>query len=412
MKRYYALAMALALAASAGVASAQAAEPTTKPAMVTTYGVRVRITWAQSGVSFSSKSIIDLLETPWYLYQVPVEEFRKHVVNLEAIEFTPLLSFGRAPSQEGYLLGEYCMGFGKPVKEAVARKALETLVGHLRRLLLAEQKIYAGQIARKRGHAGSAEYDASRMVATLSDGLEGARKRSAQADVAWKLENSRAAASELSAQLRHVNVEGAAKKERLRAVRDQIAKLVREAATQATAREEPAVTKLRELVAAQERELQDLRGKLGPEHRKVKGLQSKLAVLEAQLAKAFVDQEARRDAALKGAGTPELIRKLKAEGIALMIDLREMEARAAALEHKLADSQAKGKKLLAQLSDWQAIKMLMERYEAQLTLARKRYQDARAREAELEEELSALEAPTVTILKPPGRTGTRPKGGK
>ena len=107
-----------------------------------------------------------------------------------------------------------------------------------------------------------------------------------------------------------------------------------------------------------------------------------------------------------------MIAKLKAEGIALMIDLREMEARAAALEHKLADSQAKGKKLLAQLSDWQAIKMLMERYEAQLTLARKRYQDARAREAELEEELSALEAPTVTILKPPGRTGTRPKGGK
>ena len=415
MKRYYALAMALALAASAAVASAQAAEPTTKPAMVTTYGARVRITWAQAGVSFSSKSIIDLLETPWHLYQVSVEEFDKHVANLDVIGFTPLLSFGQAPSQQGYLLGEYYMGFGEPVKEAAARKALETTVGHLRRLLLAEHKTYYNQIARKRGHAGSAEGDAARTLHVMRRGLEDTRKDSARADVAWKLANSRAAASELSAQLRHVNVEGAAKKERLRAVREQIAKLVREAAEEA--KDKPAVTKLRELVAAQKREIQDLDGrlgpgKLGPEHRRLTALRSKLADLEAQLAKAFTYQEARRDAALKGAGTPQLIAKLKAEGIALMIDLREMEARLAALAREQVASKAKGEQLLSQLGEWQAMKMRVERFKAGVSLAMKRYEKASAREAELEEELSALEAPTVTILKPPGAPTTRPKGGK
>ena len=56
--------------------------------------------------------------------------------------------------------------------------------------------------------------------------------------------------------------------------------------------------------------------------------------------------------------------------------------------------------------------MRVERFKAGVSLAMKRYEKASAREAELEEELSALEAPTVTILKPPGAPTTRPKGGK
>ena len=412
MKRYSALAVALTLAGLAAVALPQAAEPTTQPAMVTTYTARVRITWAHAGASFSPKSIIDLLKHPSVLCQVLPEELDRHVKNLRYISFKPLLSFGQAPSQRGYVLGGYYMGFGEPVKEATARKGMEMLVDQLRRLLLAEYKTYRSQIRRKLDHAARAQGGAYTKLGRLQAVLEATAKASTRADVTWKLENNRTGASGLAAQLRQVDVEQAAKKERLKAIREQIAKLSRDAATQASAKDEPAVTKLRELVAAQKRELQDLRRKVGPEHRSVKALQGKFASLEAQLAKAFLDQEARRDAALKGAGTPELIRKLKAEGIALMIDLREMDARLVALRKQLLEAEEKDNELLAQLRDWQTAKMQMERIKVDLSLAVKRYERASTGRDELNQQLSSLEPPTVTILKPPGRTATRPKGGK
>ncbi len=423
MKTRNVFAIVLVLAVSAVTVSILLAEPATKPAaigvrrgVVTTRKFlgsieksnptrRIRITWDPAGVSFDRKIIIDMLSRPRSLVRGLPEKIQKRMDSndLAEVRFMPMLGSDGSATRRGFLLGDYQMIFRYSFRHggATGPEVMETIVSQLQKLLQEEHKESIRQLQDKCAEAMEAQNKAHQKLSDVRGGLVAMAKDATRStEVIWKDEKNRALISELEHQLQRLEIEMAAKKMRFAAVREQIAKIGREAPTTRPANDDfsEITAKLeieRVLVRAR---LDAARRRFGANHRTVKGTEENLAALEGKLADLRLLAEARPQR--KAKGNLELAARLKSEQTILMIDIREMEARGAVAERQLGQARIERRELLAELVDRETGVMRIEHVKTvDLPLSVKLYERAALRADELRQELEAVVPPTVTIVK-------------
>ncbi len=474
MKNRRVLTIVLVVVLSTVTLSVSCAEPVARPA--TTQSVdkptsmledsvfasrRIRITWDKTALPLDRNRIIDLLNRPQHLSEglppTPITRIIRSL-SLRAKCVTVLSSEG-AYSNRGFLLGDYRInlsGINRLMEDTSAPAVLEAVVGRLRKLLREEHKESIRQLEDKCDTAIRAREKAHARLIDIRHRLVAMAINTTGTDVTWKAEKNRALICELERQLRRLDIEMAAKKMRLEAVRGEIADIGRETSQTATAAQRkkiieeleqkkkmlkellkiqtekhPAVKSLRAKIALLEADLKKseptaaspvkddfseiaaklektrvvLRARLdaahrkfGPNHRSVKSTEEMLAALEDRFADVMLLAATRRQK--RARGDLELAARLKAEQTALIIDSREMEVRWQVMKMQLKQAQGERKKLLARLCDRERLIMKIEHVKTvDLPLAVKQYERAALWADELRQELMALVSPTVTIVK-------------
>ncbi|MCK4849865.1 MAG: hypothetical protein KAT11_00870 [Phycisphaerae bacterium] len=419
MSKRYLLAIVLAIivwAVPGSVLFAQAAKPAETPPRGPTASdsrdepneedyrevtLRIRVTWDPKVLRFDQEGIVKLLTQ-----RVNVQGLSKGIKKLLQDEWTGL-SFRRSAvymkdvSSRGLILGDYRMDYLHSIAdEAQARKVLEAVVDQLRQLLEQEygeyvamkgHELHAMEMNRER-----AEIDLHDSQVRLEEFIRAEKLHpAAKSDLLWKIEKNRSLISDFERQLQKLDIEHYAKNQRLLALRHEIAKIAPTGTTDRS-KDDAITAQLAKIVEIRKEEI----GKRQKAAEGARGTASELRQAEVERAKAEIELARRRKDLLRASGDLELLAKLKAEQSSLILDLCEMQGRNDTTDIKLASARKKMAQVLDRLQNWEIKLPEAERMKSDLSLARKRYEQAVMLSDQARRELEAARrmGPRVTII--------------
>lgn len=355
----------------------------------------LKITYDPELLPLHDQMVTSLLKTPGVGEQAARDVFGESI--LYRCTFPPGYSRPRTtPTGEGVLIGTLSAQILSP--DQAKPRAGEFLAAVCRRLRGALTEAHEKDLQRVRERHDSVNrqmLDAEQEMLALRRRQEALSLQAGQADLSRSSILKKARLLESNQQ--ELEIELAAKTERLVALRENFAKIVTEARDRAT--EDPIAAELAKIVAIREKELQRLQ--LAAEGGAAS--QSEVQSAEARVAEAKVRLEERREALGTGVGG-EILKELNLEQVNLSIGKSELEARLRAINDQL--KALKDRKLLNLVADYE------REIPNQLDSASRASSDLRGLQRKLQYQIDTSQAPSVTAIggQPSSPTTTRSSG--
>ena len=297
-------------------------------------------------------------------------------------------------SGEGVLIGQLSVQIRSTDQaKPRAEEFLAALCNHLERTLSEAFKKELGRFSARRDYLTSELSLAKDKISLLRRSREALSVTAGRADLSRSSILSKI--SSLESKQQELEIDLAAKTERLAALRDKIAE--RGFIARDRAKGDAIAAELAKIVAIREKEVELIRAASN----QGMATASEVRQAEAKVAEAKVKLEERREAVIKGANG-ELLKALNLEQVHLSIDNSELQAKLQAILKQLKP--LKDPKLLKFAEEYET------HFQHQLSSAERTRRDLAAMQSALGFQMRTAQPPSVTVIG--GKPGAQPTTGK